>query len=62
MVERKKPKETSSKSSSKSSKLSVKVTVPIKKSESKIDGVGEFECSSIVSTIYFLPLSLHKRC
>ncbi len=54
MVERKKPKEGSSKSSTKSSKDSAKgaVFVPPKKSESKIDGVGEFECSSIVSPRY----------
>ena len=53
MVERKKPKDGSSKSSSvKSSKESVKaaIFVPPKKIESKIDGVGEFECSTIVST------------
>ena len=49
MVDRKKPKVTSSKSSAKSSKESLKVLVPAKKSESKIDGVGEYECSSIVS-------------
>jgi hypothetical protein len=49
MVDRKKPKVTSSKSSTKSSKEALKVLVPAKKSESKIDGVGEFECSSIVS-------------
>lgn len=51
MVERKKPKEGSTKSSVKSSKDSSKaaVFVPPKKSESKIDGVGEYECSTIVS-------------
>jgi hypothetical protein len=54
MVERKKVKEGSSlkTSSVKSSKESIKaaIFVPPKKLESKIDGVGEFECSTIVST------------
>ena len=65
MVERKKPKDGSSKISSvKSSKESIKaaIFVPPKKIESKIDGVGEFECSTIVSTKCCNFYSPPKKC
>lgn len=54
MVDRKQPKDTSSKGSTKSSKDSTKgaIILPPKKSESKIDGVGEFELPKIVSQVY----------
>ena len=67
MVERKKVKEglSSKTSSAKSSKESIKaaIFVPPKKIESKIDGVGEFECSTIVSTsqLFYKPFLVCLR-